>query len=88
MKLDGRYGDENMKRWPLTSDGLLGLNKGELSFISQLRSLRVISSNVLGHCFRSLDTMDIKRDSGFVFFGRSKFLNTLDIMWSPMVESG
>jgi len=73
-----------MKKWPLTSDGLIGLDKGHLSFISQLKSQRVISSNTIGHCFRPLDTSDFEKDSGFMFFGKHKILDKVEIAWTPM----
>ncbi|XP_073391512.1 aspartic proteinase Asp1-like [Physcomitrium patens] len=81
-----RYGEEELERSPLTTDGLLGLNKGTESFVSQLKRQGAISSHVVGHCFRSLDTTDFETNSGFMFFGKSKLLDSLPITWSPMAS--
>ncbi|KQJ89126.1 aspartic proteinase Asp1 [Brachypodium distachyon] len=61
-----------------TTDGLLGLGKGSVSLVSQLKVLG-ITKNVLGHCLST-------NGGGFLFFG-DNVVPTSRATWVPMVRS-
>ncbi|KAL6658481.1 hypothetical protein ACP70R_004067 [Stipagrostis hirtigluma subsp. patula] len=60
------------------TDGLLGLGKGSVSLLSQLKQLG-ITKNVLGHCLSS-------SGGGFLFFG-DDVVPTSRVTWAPMARS-
>lgn len=59
-------------------DGLLGLGRGKLDLVSQLKNQRMITGHVIGHC------ISIK-GGGFLVVGVDKFPSA--ITWVPMVRS-
>ncbi|KAJ8762919.1 hypothetical protein K2173_023048 [Erythroxylum novogranatense] len=61
-----------------TTAGVLGLGKGETSFVSQLRALN-ITKNVIGHCLSS-------QGGGFLFLG-DHFVPSKGTSWAPMLHS-
>lgn len=56
-------------------DGVLGLGKGKLSIISQLRNQSLVH-NVVGHCLSS-------HGGGFLFFGDNDY-DPSPMVWTPM----
>ncbi|KAF9682639.1 hypothetical protein SADUNF_Sadunf05G0129800 [Salix dunnii] len=63
---------------PPDTAGVLGLGRGEVSILSQLRTLG-ITQNVVGHCFSRVS-------GGFLFFG-DHLLPSSGITWTPMLRS-
>ncbi|EEC67807.1 hypothetical protein OsI_35373 [Oryza sativa Indica Group] len=63
---------------PATTDGLLGLGRGSVSLLSQLKQ-QGITKNVLGHCLST-------SGGGFLFFG-DDMVPTSRVTWVPMVRS-
>ncbi|XP_006662787.1 aspartic proteinase Asp1-like [Oryza brachyantha] len=61
-----------------TTDGLLGLGRGSVSLLSQLKQ-QGITKNVLGHCLST-------SGGGFLFFG-DDMVPTSRVTWVPMVKS-
>ncbi|XP_038725131.1 aspartic proteinase Asp1-like [Tripterygium wilfordii] len=59
-------------------DGILGLNKGPISFLSQMHSHGVIQQ-VIGHCLSS-------EEGGFLFLGDGLVPPT-GLSWTPMIKS-
>ncbi|KAM0861426.1 hypothetical protein ACQ4PT_045908 [Festuca glaucescens] len=60
------------------TDGLLGLGKGSVSLLSQLKQ-QGITKNVIGHCLST-------NGGGFLFFG-DDVVPTSRATWAPMVRS-
>ncbi|KAL6870811.1 hypothetical protein ACP4OV_014659 [Aristida adscensionis] len=60
------------------TDGLLGLGRGSVSLLSQLKQ-QGITKNVLGHCLSS-------NGGGFLFFG-DDIVPTSRVTWVPMARS-
>ncbi|CAL4985450.1 unnamed protein product [Urochloa decumbens] len=63
---------------PAPTDGLLGLGKGSVSLLSQLKQ-QGITKNVLGHCLSS-------NGGGFLFFG-DDIVPKSRVTWVPMARS-
>uniref|UniRef100_A0A0D9XPU9 Aspartic proteinase Asp1 n=1 Tax=Leersia perrieri TaxID=77586 RepID=A0A0D9XPU9_9ORYZ len=61
-----------------TTDGLLGLGRGSVSLLSQLKQ-QGITKNVLGHCLST-------SGGGFLFFG-DDMVPTSRVTWVPMARS-
>ncbi|KAG8091111.1 hypothetical protein GUJ93_ZPchr0011g28103 [Zizania palustris] len=61
-----------------TTDGLLGLGRGSVSLLSQLKQ-HGITKNVLGHCLST-------SGEGFLFFG-DDMVPTSRVTWVPMARS-
>ncbi|KAM0821520.1 hypothetical protein ACQ4PT_072146 [Festuca glaucescens] len=62
----------------VATDGLLGLGKGSVSLLSQLKQ-QGITKNVIGHCLST-------NGGGFLFFG-DDVVPTSRATWAPMVRS-
>ncbi|XP_051180654.1 aspartic proteinase Asp1 isoform X2 [Lolium perenne] len=62
----------------VATDGLLGLGKGSVSLLSQLKQ-QGIAKNVIGHCLST-------NGGGFLFFG-DDVVPTSRATWAPMVRS-
>ncbi|XP_034888990.1 aspartic proteinase Asp1 [Populus alba] len=62
---------------PPDTAGILGLGRGKVSILSQLRALG-ITQNVVGHCFG-------RARGGFLFFGGQPFPSP-GITWTPMLR--
>ncbi|GFP94643.1 aspartic proteinase asp1 [Phtheirospermum japonicum] len=62
------------------TDGILGLNRGKISFPSQLAKQGIIN-NVVGHCL-SIDTSG----GGYLFLG-DDFVPHSQMVWVPMLQS-
>ncbi|KAL3638839.1 hypothetical protein CASFOL_016746 [Castilleja foliolosa] len=65
--------DEHSIHQPITQ-GILGLGKGKLGILNQLRNKGVINRNVVGHCLS-------RRDGGYIFFGEIPFFG---ITWKQI----
>jgi hypothetical protein len=63
---------------PPDTAGILGLGRGKVGILSQLRTLG-IAQNVVGHCFS-------RARGGFLFFGDHPFPSS-GITWTPMLRS-
>nr|CAB3489355.1 unnamed protein product [Digitaria exilis] len=63
---------------PAPTDGLLGLGRGSVSLLSQLKQ-KGITKNVLGHCLST-------NGGGFLFFGDG-IVPTSGVTWVPMARS-
>ncbi|RCV37414.1 hypothetical protein SETIT_8G060600v2 [Setaria italica] len=63
---------------PAVTDGLLGLGRGSVSLLSQLKQ-QGITKNVLGHCLST-------NGGGFLFFGDG-IVPTSRVTWVPMARS-
>uniref|UniRef100_A0A0E0F344 Aspartic proteinase Asp1 n=2 Tax=Oryza meridionalis TaxID=40149 RepID=A0A0E0F344_9ORYZ len=61
---------------PVPVDGILGLGRGKVTLLSQLKSQGVITKHVLGHCISS-------KGGGFLFFGDAQ-VPTSGVTWTPM----
>uniref|UniRef100_A0A0A9GT24 Aspartic proteinase Asp1 n=1 Tax=Arundo donax TaxID=35708 RepID=A0A0A9GT24_ARUDO len=61
-----------------TTDGLLGLGRGSVSLLSQIKQ-QGITKNVLGHCLST-------NGGGFLFFG-DDMVPTSRVTWVPMARS-
>ncbi|XP_006662788.1 aspartic proteinase Asp1-like [Oryza brachyantha] len=57
-------------------DGMVGLGRGRVTLLTQLKSQGVISKHVVGHCLSS-------KGGGFLFFGDA-MVPTSGITWFPM----
>jgi len=60
------------------TDGLLGLGRGSVSLLSQLKQ-QGVTKNVLGHCLST-------NGGGFLFFG-DNIVPTSRVTWVPMARS-
>jgi len=60
------------------TDGLLGLGRGSVSLLSQLKQ-QGVTKNVLGHCLST-------KGGGFLFFG-DDIVPTSRVTWVPMARS-
>nr|AAK81699.1 aspartyl proteinase [Oryza sativa] len=67
---------KNNHNVPTPVNGILGLGRGKVTLLSQLKSQGVITKHVLGHCISS-------KGKGFLFFGDAK-VPTSGVTWSPM----
>nr|CAB3491137.1 unnamed protein product [Digitaria exilis] len=56
-------------------DGILGLGRGSIDLVSQLKQQRVITNNLFGHCFSS-------KGGGYLVIGMDRL--PLSIPWVPM----
>ncbi|EEE51772.1 hypothetical protein OsJ_33215 [Oryza sativa Japonica Group] len=61
---------------PIPVDSILGLSRGKVTLLSQLKSQGVITKHVLGHCISS-------KGGGFLFFGDAQ-VPTSGVTWTPM----
>ncbi|KAF0894578.1 hypothetical protein E2562_001878 [Oryza meyeriana var. granulata] len=61
---------------PTPVDGILGLGRGRVTLLSQLKSQGVATKHVMGHCLSS-------KGGGFLFFGDAK-VPTSGVTWFPM----
>jgi len=60
------------------TDGLLGLGRGSVNLLSQLKQ-QGVTKNVLGHCLST-------KGGGFLFFG-DDIVPTSRVTWVPMARS-
>ena len=63
---------------PAATDGVLGLGKGSVSLVSQLKQ-QGVTKNVLAHCLS-------KNGGGFLYFG-DDIVSTSSATWVPMARS-
>ncbi|TVU26195.1 hypothetical protein EJB05_28732, partial [Eragrostis curvula] len=57
-------------------DGILGLGQSSVDLVSQLKDLKIITKNVIGHCFST-------KGGGYLFFGEDNVPSS-DLSWVPM----
>lgn len=57
-------------------DGILGLGRGSVDLVSQLKHKGAISKNVMGHCLR-------RKGGGYLFFGE-EHVPSSHVTWVPM----